>query len=151
GHFQLELDFANLTYNGPNRDRGNVRSTSLEVAPMNLKVGLFNDLDFQLVCRPYRWERTEHRDTGAIERKSGFAGMTPRFKWNVVGNDGGFFALALLPFVSLPLTQDHLGSSSVEGGLGVPVAFDLSNWEAGLQTTINVNRDEIGKAHHLEF
>ena len=117
GHFQLEMDFANLTYDNPNSERGNVRHTAAEVAPMNIKVGLLNDLDFQMVFTPYHWEKTQHRDTGITERKSGFIGITPRFKWNLVGNDGGFFALALLPFVNLPISQDHLDSGSVEGGL----------------------------------
>jgi hypothetical protein len=39
GHFQVEMDFANLTYNRPNRERGNVRFTSVEIAPMNVKPG----------------------------------------------------------------------------------------------------------------
>src|SRR5438105_3531663 len=59
-HFQAELDFANLTYNRPNSERGNVRFTGYQAAPMNLKIRLLNNLDFQFVCAPYRWERTEH-------------------------------------------------------------------------------------------
>src|SRR5438552_1973140 len=40
GHIQLEMDYANLTYNRPNSQRGNVKSTSYEILPMNIKVGL---------------------------------------------------------------------------------------------------------------
>ena len=110
GHFQVEMDIANLTYDRANSSRGNTRFAAYEVAPMNLKVGLLNSLDFQLVYTPFRWERTEDRDTRTIEHKSGFEGITPRFKLNLVGNDGGFFALALIPFVKLPLTQQHIGN-----------------------------------------
>src|SRR5712692_4352129 len=49
GHFQIEMDFANMTCDQPNSERGNRRFTGFEIAPMNLKVGLLNDLDFQLV------------------------------------------------------------------------------------------------------
>src|SRR2546430_10535624 len=70
GHFQLEMDFANLTYNGPNSDRGKARFVAYEAAPMNLKVGLLNNLDFQLVYTPYRWEHTDSRDAGTIEGKA---------------------------------------------------------------------------------
>src|SRR2546422_4739001 len=38
------------------------RFTAFEIAPMNLKVGLLNDLDFQLVYTSYRWEKTDNRD-----------------------------------------------------------------------------------------
>ena len=123
GHFQIEMDFVNLTDNSPNADRGNVRSTSSEISPMNLKVGLLNDLDFQIVCTAYRWQETDDLNAKTVDRKSGFDGITPRFKLNLVGNDGGFFALALIPFVKLPLSGGNLGNGSVEGGVGVPYSF----------------------------
>ena len=151
GHFQVEMDFANLTYDRANSSRGNIRSAAYEAAPMNLKVGLLNSLDLQLVYTSFRWERTEDRDTGTIEHKSGFEGITPRFKLNLVGNDGGFLALALIPFVKLPLRQQHIGNGSSEGGLGIPCAFDIPGWDVGFQTTFHLKRDETGRGYHLEF
>src|SRR5207249_5104401 len=84
GHFQIEMDFANMTCNQPNSARGNVRFTAFEISPMNLKVGLLNDLDFQLVYTSYRWQKTDNRDMGTTERNSGFDGITPRLKLNLV-------------------------------------------------------------------
>ena len=140
GHFQLEMDFANLTYDG---------FSSAEIAPMNVKIGLLNNLDFQLVYTPYRWERIQERSQETT--KSGFDGITPRFKLNLIGNDGGFFALALIPFLKLPLTQDGLGNGSVEGGLGIPYAFDVPGWDLGFQSTFRFNRNEAGGGYHSEF
>lgn len=151
GHFQIEMDFANMTYNQPNSERGNVRFTAFEIAPVNLKVGLLNNLDFQLVYASYRWEKTDSRDTGIVERKSGFDGITPRLKLNLVGNDGGFFALALIPFVKLPLSSGHLGNGSTEGGLGIPYSFDVPGWDVGFQTGFHFNRNGAGSGYHTEF
>jgi len=151
GHFQLELDYANLTYNQPNAQRGNVQSTSWQAAPMNLKAGLLNNLDFQLVFTPYESEKVEDRTAGTTERASGFDGITPRFKLNLVGNDGGFFALALIPFVKLPLNSGSVGNTSVEGGLGIPFAFDIPGWDVGFQTGFHFNRNETDSGHHTEF
>ena len=151
GHFQVEVDFANMTYNRPNSERGNVRSTALEIAPVNLKVGLLNNLDFQLVFTSYRWEKTDNQDNGTINQKAGFDGITPRFKVNIVGNESGFFALALIPFVSLPLNQHNFGNSSVEGGLGIPYSFDIPNWDVGFQTTFRFNRNDAERGYHTEF
>lgn len=151
GHYQLEMDFANLTCNRPNAERGNVRSTSAEFAPMNVKVGLLNDLDFQLVFTPYRWERTVDRDAGTTARNAGFDGITPRFKLNLMGNDGGFFALALIPFVKLPWSKGSLGNGAVEGGLGIPFSFDIPGWDVGFQTTWHANHNSVGDGHHTEF
>ena len=61
GHFQMEMDFANLTYDAPNSERGNIKSENYQIAPMNLKVGVLNNMDFQLVLTPYQWERTEDK------------------------------------------------------------------------------------------
>jgi len=151
GHCQVEMDFANLTYNRANAERGNVQFTSGEIAPMNVKVGLLNDLDFQLVFTPYRWEQTVDRDAGTTERNSGFDGITPRFKLNLMGNEGGFFALALIPFVKLPWSQGGLGNGAVEGGLGIPFSFDVPGWDVGFQTTWHVNHNSAGGGHHTEF
>jgi hypothetical protein len=128
-----------------------VRSTAVEIAPVNLKVGLLNNLDFQLVFTSYRWEKTDNQDNGTINQKAGFDGITPRFKVNIVGNESGFFALALIPFVSLPLNQHNFGNSSVEGGLGIPYSFDIPSWDVGFQTTFRFNRNDAERGYHTEF
>ena len=151
GHFQVEMDFANVTYDRPNPEHGNVRLTAFEISPMNLKVGLLNNLDFQLVFTPYRWEETNNLDERTVERKSGFDGITPRFKLNLVGNDGGLFALALIPFVKVPFSERHLDNGFVEGGVGVPYAFDIPSWDVGFQTTLHFNQNELGGGNHMEI
>src|ERR1039457_2951403 len=151
GHFQLEMDFANFTYDAPNSERGNVKTEDYQIAPMNLKVGVLNNMDFQLVLAPYQWERTDDRNAGTVGQKSGFGDITPRVKVNLIGNDGGFFALALIPFVKLPTSQDHLGNGSVEGGLGIPYAFDIPNWDVGFQTTVSINHHAADNGCHAEI
>ena len=134
GHFQVEMDFANFTYDAPNSQHGSVKSEAYQIAPMNLKAGLLNNMDLQLVLSPWQWQRTEDKTTGVVQHRSGFGDITPRVKVNLVGNDGGFFALGLIPYVKLPASQDHLGNSAVEGGLGIPYAFDIPGWDVGFQT-----------------
>src|SRR5579862_9271022 len=48
GHFQLEMDFANFTYDEPNSQREGTRYESYQIAPMNVKVGVLNNVDVQL-------------------------------------------------------------------------------------------------------
>ena len=151
GHFQLEMDFANFTYDRYNLEHRNARFMAWEAAPLNLKIGLLNDLDFQLVLIPGRWERTEDKTTGNVETKAGFGGVTPRLKLNVVGNDGGPFALAVMPFVKLPAGQDHLTSGSVEGGLKIPYAFEVPGWDLSLQAEIDIVRNRVESGYHSEL
>ncbi|MGA8481490.1 MAG: transporter [Chthoniobacterales bacterium] len=150
GHFQIEMDFANFTYDAPSSERGNIRSASYQVAPMNLKVGVLNNMDFQLVLSSWQWQRIEDKSTGTIEQRSGFGDVTPRVKVNLVGNDGGFLAVALIPFLKLPTNQDHLGNRAVEGGVGIPYAFDIPGWDVGFQTTFSFNRNDVGHGYHME-
>jgi hypothetical protein len=35
-----------------------------QIAPMNIKAGLLNNVDFQLVLQPYQWQRIEDKTTG---------------------------------------------------------------------------------------
>lgn len=151
GHFQLEMDFANATANGPNSQRGDVRFTSIEVAPMTLKLGVLNNFDVELAYTSYRWEKVENVPTGTTERTSGFVGLTPRCKINLLGNDGGFFALGLIPYVTFPVGAQDFTGTSVEGGLGIPYAFDVPGWDVGLQTTIQFSRNEVGGGYHEEI
>jgi hypothetical protein len=151
GHFQLEMDFVNYTYDLPSSQHGNTQSDEYQIAPMNLKVGVFNNTDFQVVLAPWQRQRTESGNLGTVGHQSGFGDTTLRVKQNLTGNDVGFFALALIPFVTLPTSQDNLGAGSVQGGVGIPYAFDVPNWDVGFQTTFNYDRNNDGNGYHAEF
>src|SRR4026208_36946 len=49
GHFQLEMDVLNYSYDRDNGLPGDTRIESVAIAPMNLKVGLCNRADLQLM------------------------------------------------------------------------------------------------------
>ncbi len=151
GHFQLEMDYANFTYDAPTAAHGDQKTEDYQIAPMNVKVGVLNNVDFQLVLQPWQWQRIENKTTGAVENDSGFGDITPRVKVNLMGDDGGFFAIALIPYVKLPTAQDNLGNGAFEGGVGIPYAFDVPNWDVGLQTTVSINHDETGNGYHAEI
>lgn len=150
GHFQLEMDFGNFSYRKSNSEQGQLVSREYQIAPMNLKVGLLNNLDVQLELAPWEWERVENQSSGAVEKHAGFGDITPRVKINLIGNDGGVFALALIPFLTVPTAQDHLGNPALGGGLGIPYALDVPGWDIGFQHSIVLNRDGNGRAYHSE-
>ncbi len=131
GHFQIEMDFANMTYNQPNSQRGNVRFTALEAAPVNLKVGLLNNLDFQLVYTTYQWEKTDDRDTGIVERKSGFDGITPRLQVEPRGQRWRFLCAGAHSIceiaVELGASRKWLDRKAV-WGFPIPLIFRVGTW-----------------------
>lgn len=152
GHFQFEMDFVNYTRDHDRADGANTITQGWGVAPINLKVGLFNNVDLQVVIEPYNQVTTRDLQTGLRTHQSGFGDITGRLKINLWGNDGGKTALALMPFVKIPTNQDDLGNNSVEGGLIIPLAVELpGGFGLGLMTEFDVIRNESDSGYHAEF
>lgn len=145
GHWQIEFDFANYTYD---RDAG-VRTSTLNVAPVNVKLGLTNTTDLQVIYDSYTRERV--RTAGVTTTTNDWGDLTLRLKQNLWGNDGGDTALAVMPFVKLPLKTGDAGNDLVEGGLIIPLAVSLpAGWGMGLMTEIDWLADATGNDRHIE-
>jgi hypothetical protein len=152
GHYQIEMDVFSFAVDRYNGVPGDHRSEALAIAPMNLKAGLLNNVDFQLVLQPYVSLREHNVGARVVSEQRGFGDVIPRLKVNLWGNDGGSTALAVMPYVKLPTNTDNVGNNSVEGGLILPFAISLADeWNLGLMTQLDINRDESGGGHHAEF
>ena len=148
GHFMLEMDFANFTY-----DQSDGTTTKAwNVAPFNLKAGLCNNVDVQIVFNNYLRVRTEDRQVGTTATQLGIGDLTARLKINLWGDDGGKTAFALLPFVKFPTSTDGLGNNAVEGGVIFPLAVKLpGDFDLGLETAASCLRDDGDSNYHADF
>jgi hypothetical protein len=147
GHFQLEMDFANYTYD----KSADVTTKAWNIAPINLKVGLLNNVDLQLVFDNYLHVRTEDGLAGTASTQSGLGDLTARLKINLWGNDGGQTAFGLLPFIKFPTSTDGLGNNSVEGGVIFPLAVKLPHdFDLGLETAVSCLRNDSGGDYHAD-
>ena len=152
GHYQIEMDIVSWSVDHYNAIPGDHRSEAVAIAPMNLKAGLLNNVDLQLVIQPYISLREHNVAAGQVEENRGFGDVIPRLKVNLWGNDGGATALSVMPYIKLPTNTDHVGNNSVEGGLMVPFALSLpQEVNLGLMTQLDIVRDESGDGHHPEF
>lgn len=146
GHWQVEFDIVNYTYD---REAG-VRTNTLNVAPVNVKLGLTNSADLQVIYDSYTRERV--RTAGAVATTEDWGDLTLRLKQNLWGNDGGDTALAIMPFVKIPLKTGSAGNDLVEGGVIVPLAVALpAGWGMGLMTEIDWLADAAGRSRHAEW
>jgi hypothetical protein len=114
GHFQYETDLA--VYARGNED--GVESRQWTVADPTLKLGVSNGVDAELQLTPFLSQAA-----GPAPARTGVGDTTARMKWNLLGNDGGDLAVALLPYVKLPTARRPLGNRRIEGGLILPVAI----------------------------
>jgi len=151
GHFQVEADLFSYSYDRHNAARADEKVETWSYAIANLKVGLCNRVDFQLIIPTFNVVRVKDQSTGAARRQSGYGDMVARLKVNLWGNDEGRTAFGLMPFVKFPTSQDGLGNNAYEGGLILPLAISLpGGWDLGLMAELDLLQDSLGGSHHPE-
>jgi hypothetical protein len=152
GHFQIESDLAIFAHDHDTSAGANLNGESWSFGTLNLKVGLFNSTDFQVILAPYSRVRTADRLAGTVGHQSGFGDVLTRVKVNLWGNDGGATAGAVMPFVKWPTSQNQLGNRAIEGGLIFPVAFELpAGFSLGSMTEFDWIQDASSNNYHPEF
>ncbi len=145
GHFQVETSFAAYSHD----DADGVETSTWTFGAFNLKAGLLNNVDIQFVFDSYTRERTF--EGGEREVVDGFSDLQVRLKMNLWGNDGGRTALALFPFVKVPVGGE-LSNDKVEGGVIVPFAMELTDRIGlGLQVEADFVHDEEADGYEVEF
>jgi len=151
GHFQVEMTLFGYSSYKETLDGVKYRYDWWSIGPINLKVGLFNKLDMQLVLEPYN--HAHEREDGYYEAtRKGVGDTTLRFKLNCWGNDGGSTALALTPYVKFPTSEKGLGNDKVAGGLIVPLSIALpADFYLGLSGGIAKVRSSTEQHYHTEY
>jgi hypothetical protein len=141
GHFQMEGDAYRLVLN--NAEGVKTRESFYNLA--NLKVGLTNSIDLQLVIPFYQQEKVTTTTGHFAKRNSGFSDFTLRLKKNIWGNDKGRTAFSVMPFLSFQ-TGKHVADRRPEGGIVVPFSAELTDiWSIGAQGQISLLRNETRK------
>jgi hypothetical protein len=161
GHVQYEGDLFIYSFN--NTSTPDVDVASWTVANPTFKLGLLNNVDFEVNFSAYNSIRTTTRSTGSTAWASGFGDTFTRFKVNLFGNDGGKAALAVIPYAKWPTAPVGVGNGFVEGGLIAPLAISLpggfttilmgefdyqknptdTGYHANFPALINVNREVV--------
>src|ERR1700692_961616 len=118
GHLQYETDMAVFAY----RDAEAVKTQAWTVFDPTLKLGVTNAIDAELQITPY--ESVVTNSAASRTTISGYGDTFARLKINVLGDDHGALAVALLPYVKLPTAQAGIGNRKVEGGLIMPIGFN---------------------------
>lgn len=153
GHVQVELSFVEYVHD----DDGGGDFDELAVLPVNLKLGLTNNTDVQLVVQPYIHQRFSG-DGDDDDTADGFGATQVRLKVNLWGNDRqstqtGDTALAIMPYVQFPTADDDLGGvDHVEGGIIVPFAVALPrDWTLALMGEVDFLRDADDDGYGIGF
>jgi hypothetical protein len=142
GHFQLEADIA--LYDKERFEDG-LLSRLWRFGTLNLKIGLLNDLDAQVIVPTYNILASG--PDGKTYR--GYSDTIFRVKWALFGNDGGPIAFAVMPFVAFPTASEGLGDRRVNGGVIFPIALSLpQGWKSGLMFVYVRSRSAEDEAYY---
>ena len=122
-------------------------------ADPTVKLGLTNSIDFEVEFNGYLNAATHSNLNGAlISNGHGFGDTFFKTKFNIFGNDGGTFALALIPFVKAPSAAPGLGNGVVEGGVVAPLQINLpQDYTLILQTEIDALKNANDDKRHASF
>jgi hypothetical protein len=134
GHFQIETDLIVLAFD----DDGATSMSGYELVPTNLKVGLLNWMDLQIVVEPYHRAVAKTASVRVVD--DGYGATTARLKMNVWGNDGGTTAFALMPFVTYI-------DDGVDAGLIAPLGISLP---FGFESALMLEADLVRRADNGE-
>ena len=146
GHIQFETDL--FRFQRENNEQG--RSDEYLFNQMNIKLGLTRSTAIQLNFETYSVKK-DFDTEGQAERSAGFGDVTFRLKQNLMGNDKGKFAIALLPYVKFPTSKAD-PESQYEGGFIIPMGYKFNEeWKLGMQVEADRLQDKEGLGHHNEF
>ncbi|HET7115619.1 MAG TPA: transporter [Hanamia sp.] len=142
GHFQLETDLIKTE----RFNTGGIHIINNFFNTVNLKLGITNSLDFQVVVATINTSRVKEENTSV--KQSGFGGLTLRVKQNLWGNDNGKTALSLLPFVTIPTSS----AEKISGGIVFPFATLLSHgWDFGAEIEADITPNQTGNNYHFNY
>jgi hypothetical protein len=148
GHLQVELGLGDWTLD----KQPDTRTDSWSFGDVALRYGIGDTTELRLGWTAYGHVREKDRATGAIDRTGGIGDVTIGVKQNLLHPDGNGFAVALLPYATLPSGHHDIGAGDWGAGLLVPISYDLSDTFT-LEATPEVDAavDEDGHGRHLAF
>jgi hypothetical protein len=145
GRWQVEADVYNVTTQTTD---GVTTTTQLFTNP-TLKLGITNTLDLEVNIAPYEEVQVHDSVAGTTATGRGVGDLFLKAKWNLVGDDGGSFAAAILPYVKVPTAGRVIGNGEVEGGVLAPMQWNLpANWQLAVVPELDALADAAGSGHH---
>jgi hypothetical protein len=146
GHFQYETDVAVYAHG----TTGATTSRDWTIVDPTLKLGLTHAVDAELQFTPY--ESTANQNAGQTTSVRGVGDTVARLKVNVLGDDQGDVAVALLPYLKLPTARSGLGNGKVEGGLILPIGINAPGGFAVIvMPEADALKDAGGSGYHGAF
>ena len=147
GHIQYETDLFRRE-----KERGETaEQQTIYINKANLNIGLTHSTAIQIGFENFVQQKEIDLQTGETMKRNGIGDLNIRIKQNLIGNDDGNIAVAVLPYIKFP-TARYTADSKYEGGIIVPVHLKLpGEWTLGMQLEGDRLQDQEGGKMHTEL
>lgn len=145
-YWQVEVDAFDATLE---HHAGATQDNYVVLAPL-IKYGVTDSLDVEAGLAPFNWSYSK---SGASSRtESGFGDLFLRTKWNFLGAAAGPLTSIIEPFLKVPTASHDFGDGAVEGGILVPLAYDLgNNWSLASTPEVDFLKNALGGGRHANL
>jgi hypothetical protein len=157
GHVQIELEAFN--YSRLSTDivdsATSVKTTSVNTQinfpNPDLRIGLTNASEIEIAWVPQVTHQV--KVAGAPDQTtSGIGDINLRFKENMLGNDGGTLAWAILTGIKIPTNSNGVGNKAWEPTLMFPFGIILpGDWGFAIMPELDMRKNASNDAYHFEF
>jgi len=155
GHVQIEQNLLGFFRSRPDLE-GAVANT-YDVMTSNIRIGVTNSAEFDILVRPFGALGTFAVDPAASFRRSGPGGLDLRAKFNLWGNDAfdapWATAFALLPYVTIPIDRTNgVGPEYVGGGMVAEFAVRFNDaFSLGINANALYTKDSDNPDYHAIY
>lgn len=104
--------------------QGGDRTDTLLIGDTEVRIGLSDTVEAQIGWTPMGYVR--NRSAGVVDRATRVGDVTLGLKANLANPDGSGLAVAVQPFVTLPVGRSPVGAGNWGAGVVVPISYDLS-------------------------
>jgi hypothetical protein len=156
GWVQLETGFFDYVYYRNRYQGANARTDSLDLAQLNFRLGVLENLELNVVIDPYDFQRNIDYQTNQSSHQNGIGDTVVGGKFNFWGNDMDdkvwATALGIQPQFKIPSARENLGNGHPELFVGLPFLVNLpGGFHLGLQPTISWERNSTNTGQTTGF
>lgn len=128
------------------------RTDTVLIGDTLIRVGVTDTVEARINWTPYGHQRTRDRQSGAIDRIGQSGDVSLGVKASLLNPDGRGFAVAALPYLTLPIGGNTIGARSAGAGFLLPLTYELSDTvqlDATPEIDAQPNDDRSGS--HLQY
>lgn len=142
-HVQIEFGLDDLSI----QNRSGITTSINDIGGMLAKVGLTDSLDVEAGINLFQSER-EH-GASLTQTQTGIGDLFLHLKYRA---ESGRFALAFDPYLKLPIATGMAGNDKLEGGLAMPMEYDLGGgWSLGDTLQADALANAGGSGMHVNM